>query len=446
MNVCTIDIETPLIGESGSLSLTKIYCIGVKSNDEPTKVFTYIYHKDSAGPLKACLDFINSHDIAIGHNICKFDAPVIANLLGNITIPLVDTLIDSKLMFTKEMLFDIDRSADLPKDLWGSYSLKAFAKRLGGEEKIEFEQFDKLTTEMIEYCARDVDVTYELYKFLTSQPNYPPQQVRELEYRVSAIINEQENFGFYFDIEKARELSTSMKFKRMNLEHQLQREFKPKYLPKGNTVVPANARKNRDYVPDPDYKFKSRIPYRFIHQLPRFKDGRYRMPGKSKFKWFDVPHKLLYIYTVGEYQHIQLTKFDPGSRDKIRKWLRADLGFEFTTFTEKGTPKVDPEELEGLESGSGKTMREYLKLVKDLSQLETGEGSLIKNYRQDSQTVTSSIDTNGTITGRFTSFKINLNQIPAQQEFRALFRAPTYYNIDEELAKELSKYKELTCN
>ena len=57
--------------------------------------------------------------------------------------------------------------------------------------------------------------------------------------------------------------------------------------------------------------------------------------------------------------------------------------------------------------------------MKDLSQLR----GLNEAVRSDS-TITSRIDTNGTVTGRFTSSSVNLNQIPAAKEFRELFTAP----------------------
>lgn len=432
MNVCTVDIETPLIPPEGSLYIDKIYCIGVKSNNEPTKVFTYIYHKDSAGPLKAALAYINSHDICIGHNFAKFDKPVIENLVGAITIPIVDTLIDAKLMFTKDQLFDIDRSMCVTKDLWGSYSLKAFGYRLGGEQKIEFEDFSLLTTDMITYCARDVDVTYDLYQFLISQENYPPDNVRQLEYAVAAIINEQENLGFHFDIEQARVLSTNMKFKKMNIEHQLQKVFKPKYLPDGNPIVPANARKNKDYVEDPDYQFKSRVPLRFIHQLQRYKDGRYKLPGKAKFKWFETPHKLLYIYTVGEYQKIKLTKFNPGSRQHIVKWLKDIYHWEPSIFTPSGEAKVDADTLLGLPYEEALPLKQYLKLVKDLSQLSETDNSLVQTYLPQTSAIHGSVDTLGAVTRRASHYAPNLGQVPKKDpskgqdgEFRKLFTVPS---------------------
>lgn len=156
----------------------------------------------------------------------------------------------------------------------------------------------------------------------------------------------------------------------------------------------------------------------FPLQYQRLKNGKVKHRGKSYYKWFTTPHRLVYQYTVGEYQKIKLTRFDPGSRDKIRKWLKAMFDFSFSTYTEKSTPKVEGDEL--VELGDyGADLKRYLKLVKDISQLR----GLIEAIRSDS-TVTSRIDTNGTVTGRFTSSNVNLNQIPTAKEFRQLFTAP----------------------
>lgn len=440
MNVATIDIETPLIPkEYGIDGIDKIFCIAVKSNKAPTRIFTYLYHPMSSGNLKSALDYINKHDYVIGHNICQFDIPVIELLVGKITAKPIDTYLDSVVMYSTDELYSIDRGIkEMPPRLWGSYSLKAFGYRLD-DYKIEFEQFDKLTSEMLTYCIKDTELSFKLFEFNQSQPNYPAASIRELEYNTARIITEQERFGFYFDIEAAKKLAVTMKFQKMNLEHQLLKVFKPKFLPEGPTKVPSKDRRNKAYVKDTEFV----SPFnklRYIRQYKITKNGKYQFPPKNKIKWFDTPHRLVYTYTLGEYQPIKLTKFDPGSRHKIRHWLKEDLGFEFTTYTEKGTPKVEAEALENMEHPSGKLMREYLKLVKDLSQLETGDGSLITNYREHNHTLTSNINTNGTVTGRFTSSNINLNQIPSQQEFRELFTAPTYYVFEDTLYFKIKEY------
>ena len=126
----------------------------------------------------------------------------------------------------------------------------------------------------------------------------------------------------------------------------------------------------------------------------------------------------------GAYQQIKYEPFNPGSRHHIIQWMEEDHGFSFPYYTPKGNPKVDIGSLDTMEHGAGKMLRRYLKVSKDQSQLGGADGSLIKNYNEVKCTVKSRVDTNGTVTGRFTSSSINLAQIPAQKEFRELFRAP----------------------
>jgi len=161
-----------------------------------------------------------------------------------------------------------------------------------------------------------------------------------------------------------------------------------------------------------------KIPYgRYL------KSGEYRPPGKNSIKWFSEPMRTILVTREGEYQNIKYEPFNPGSRAHIVKWMREEHNYEFPYYTDKGSPKVDVDSLENMEHSSGEKLKRYLKVVKDQSQLEGAEGAILKNVRKDS-TVTSRVDTCGTVTGRFTSSKINLNQIPAQQEFRELFSAP----------------------
>lgn len=424
MKIVTIDIETPRIPLEGSLSIDKIFCIGIKSGTDPTKVFTYVYHKSADGPLKAALKLINSHDVCVGHNICKFDEPVIRNLLGQITIPLADTLLDSKLMYSKDDLFAIDRGIpEMPPSLQGGYSLKAFGYRLS-DNKLNFEDFSELTEEMIIYCKQDVDLTYQLYQHLISQPNYPSKAVRELEYKTAEIMCDQENHGFYFNIDGARKLATKMRFDRMNLEHKLQKVFKPKFIAKGKPVVPKSPRKNKAYEPDPYYKFKSRIPMRHIIQIRKQKNGTTKLPAKTKYKWFDTPHKLFYKYTTGEYQPLEYKRFNPGSRAHIELWLKSIYDWKPIEYSPTGRPKVDADTLTSLPYEEAKPLQEYLKLVKDLGQLIEGDNSLLTMVSQKTHRFHGSVDTLGANTFRMTHSKPNITQVPKDKAFRELLTVP----------------------
>jgi hypothetical protein len=177
------------------------------------------------------------------------------------------------------------------------------------------------------------------------------------------------------------------------------------------------------------------IPY-----LKTYKNGNQKLVKVKTIKWFTEPMYTVPITKSGTYQPITYTIFNPGSRAHIKLWMEYDLGYKFPYYTPKGGVKVDVESLENMEHKEGKLLKRYLKVVKDQSQLGGADGSIIKNYNETTCTVKSRVNTNGTITGRFTSSSINLAQIPAQQEFRELFSAPTYYYIDKELYNECKKF------
>lgn len=248
-SIAVFDIEADLIPS------TQIYCIAVKVDDQPTRIFTQYYLAASDGTLQQAIALINSCDYCVGHNILGYDLPTIARIIAPITAQPLDTLILSKLMYTKDQLISMDMGIpSYPKDLYGSFSLKAFGYRFS-DYKGDFSDWSRLSTTMLTYCIQDVDLTHRLFTFLQSSPLYPPQQVIELEQSVASIIERQESNGFYFDIVKARDLNTRMLFKRMQLEHQLSAVFRPLLVASGKEVVPAReSSKRKLWLPNPTYK------------------------------------------------------------------------------------------------------------------------------------------------------------------------------------------------
>ena len=183
-------------------------------------------------------------------------------------------------------------------------------------------------------------------------------------------------------------------------------------------------------------------PYK-IPNLKIYKNGKQKLVKVKTIKWFDKPMRTIIVTQYGEYQPIKYVPFNPGSRAHIVRWMEEDYGYSFPFYTPTGGAKVDPDSLTNMEHPAGKLLKRYLKVVKDQSQIGGDGGSILKAYRKDLHGVTSNIDTNGTVTGRFTSSNINLAQVPAQEEFRELFRTPTYYNIDDNLYEKLKEYNEI---
>lgn len=427
----TFDIESeriPTIG--GILAIRKIFCINIKINDQPVQRFTHLYHPTSSGNLRAAVTLLNSCDYIIGHNILGFDIPVIENCIGKLTATPIDTLIIAQLMYSKDTLIAIDYGIpEMPKPNFGSFSLKAFGIRFGNY-KIQFEDFSRLTTEMLEYCDQDVELTYQLLQYLLGESFFPNPSVIYLETRVKQIIMDQELYGFYFDIDGAKALATTLRYKKLSLEISLQKSFKPMFLPNGPIKQPSSRNKIKQYAPSLTYRDKFRYAQPYWSPLSRAKNGKLKFPAKTKFKWFSSPHYLYYEHKLGEYQPIALTRFNPGSRANIQLWLKKLYDWKPIEYTPSGSPKVDADTLEILDYPEANQLKEYLKLTKDLGQLVEGDNSLLNVVGPDSR-FHGRVNTLGANTGRMTHSSPNITQVNKTKEFRSLLQSsPGYDFID----------------
>jgi DNA polymerase-1 len=197
--------------ECDSLTPTRIWVIVCKDIDNG-KVYTFLEPDRNPKPW---LEFAESVDLWIGHNFLGFDACVLNRFFPG-SIPLlscVDTLVVSRL---------------LNYNIAGGHSLRIWAKRLG-LEKIEFNEWDKLTPEMIEYCQKDVEINYALWKHFERyiyDPNL--KDALRLEHNIALIAEDMHNNGFKFKIEEARELHKQISEQVDELTKELQQAFPPK--------------------------------------------------------------------------------------------------------------------------------------------------------------------------------------------------------------------------
>ena len=463
------DIESHLINEWGAYHTQYIFCIAVKrviaGVEEPTKIYTPNAILDADGDFKQALEAINSCDYRVGHNITRYDDIAMEELGAVFTNKPFDTLLYTQVMYTKDQLMSMDYGIEnFPKDLYGNFSLKAFGYRLGQEQKLEFEQFDKLTTDMLVYCKRDVDVTYNLFKHIINSDRLPNDYLMQLEHDTSTIISMLERDGFYMDKDKARKLSLKMTLEMQAIQNMLAKVFKPMYLPEGKPQKTNNTIKRKLYIPNTAYKdlwyLNSYFHFKpYGKPLRKYKSGKIRHFGKRAFKWFTTPHTTVITTKDGEFQNIKLTKFK-ATDNQIIWWFKNLYNYTFTTYTTKGNIRVDRDVLKTFDEylktnrnsitrfanytdeefsteleAISKLMR-FLKLKKDLSQLSGTDKSLLSVQRLDG-TITTRINQNGTVTGRVTSSSVNMNQIPSSQEFRELFTAPIMYTIPDKLYYEL---------
>lgn len=361
---------------NGFLSdVSKIHCIVIKDIDTQ-KVLSFKFDE-----IDKALEILNKADLLVGHNILKFDIPVIQKIYPNFnyTGEVLDTLIISRLIWTnlKEEDFKIK---SLPLKLAGRHSLESWGYRLGLRKGdfIKTGDFSKWSLEMQKYCEKDVDVTYEFYKLIQKQ-NYS-QEAIQLEHEFAKCIIQQEAHGFYFDVASAKKLYASLATRRLKLEETLALTF-------------SNWQKSLGiFIPKRDNKSKGYIK--------------------------DVP--------VEKFEEI---KFNPNSRDHISDRLMAK-GWKPKLFTPDGKPKIDETVLEQLPYPEAKILLEHFLVQKRISQLAEGDNAWLKLEKNGK--IHGQVITNGAITGRCTHAKPNVaqtpsNSVPYGKECRSLFTTPDGY-------------------
>ena len=329
-NKVVFDIET-------TINADKIWCIICKHDK------TY-YQFTEGKNLHRFEEFASKTKEFIGHNIIGFDIPVVNKSFGKDLFKdckITDTLVLSRLL---NPVID------------GGHSLKNWGTKLG-HSKIEFEQFDYLSDEMLKYCRNDVELTERLYKFLILKIKDFGESI-DLEHKVSTIIQAQHEKGFKLDIINAYGLQAKFQEDMNDLTNEVRKTFPPlkieeEFIPKANN-------KARGYVKG--------VPF-----------------TKVKYKEFNL-----------------------GSRQQIAERL-VMLGWKPKKKTEKGHIIVDEKVLSEIKNiPEAKLINKFLMLQKRIAQVS----SWIEAIREDGR-VHGKVITNGTITGRMSHQSPNMAQVPA---------------------------------
>ena len=380
------DIETDGLYDQA----TKIHCIVIH---DVNRQLTSSYGPDRIGDA---IKHLHSADVLIGHNILFYDIPVIEKLTQAVfTARIIDTLICTRLIWPKELLYELDEEQypQVPKNLRGSAGLKAWGYRLA-DNKIEFKDFSEYSQEMLEYCIQDVEVTRKLWEHIVKQ-NYAQSSIK-LEHNFALAINKQIRSGVPFDLDAALDLVDGLRAKQTELETQLKELFPPLEHEEWFTPKVNNAK--RGYIKG--------VPFR----------------------------------------KVIVEEFNPGSRQQIADRLRNKYGWTPEKTTKKGNPVLDDDVLEKLPYPEAKTLSEYMLIKKRLGQIAEGNNAWIKLVNNDNLRMHGDVVTNGCITGRCAHRNPNMGQVPAGyspygKECRSLFHAPNGWDLIGIDAKAL----ELRC-
>lgn len=342
MSQLVFDIET------NGLNPSIIWCIcGIKDD----KMFTLEMPDKQAWE---CL--MEGVTEVIGHNIIRYDIPVVERLLDvSIECKIIDTLVMSRLYNPQ---------------LEGGHSLAAWGERLKFP-KGDYHDWTALTPDMVEYCQQDVRVTECLYQTLKQELTPFGDASVDLEHSVQSAIARQITNGWLLDERKATDLVAQLQEKQNDLEEAVHEKFRP--LP---TFV-------KEIVP----KYK--------------KDGTLSTVG-LKFlgdKWTQVD---------GTFSRIDWPEFNLGSRQQIGRYLRL-FGWKPEKFTETGQAIVDEKTLETVtDIPEAQLIAEYLMVQKRIAQVQSWLDAI-----EDDGRVHGQVNACGAVTGRMTHSKPNMAQVPA---------------------------------
>jgi DNA polymerase I-like protein with 3'-5' exonuclease and polymerase domains len=381
------DIETDNLYDKVTLT----HCIVIH---DITSQQTFTYGPDR---IAAALDHLATADVLIGHNVIFYDLPVLVKLYPEFkhNARVIDTLICTRLIWPKELLYDLDieQYPQVPPNLRGSASLKAWGWRLA-DHKIDFKDFKEYSQEMLDYCIQDVQVTKKLWEHTVKQ-NYQ-QAALKLEHDFALAINKQIRAGIPFDVDAAIDLVDDLRAKETELVQHLKEIFP---AIKHETV--------------------------FIPKVNNAKRG----------------------YVKGEpFTKVTYEEFNPGSRSQIVERLQQKYNWIPEKTTEKGNPTLDDDILGALPYPEAKPLAEYMLIKKRLGQIADGNNAWLKLVNNENGRMHGDVITNGCITGRCAHRSPNMGQVPAGyspygKECRSLFHAPDGWDLIGIDAKAL----ELRC-
>ena len=140
--------------ETDGINATKVWCIVVHNHyDEKTKVW-YPEQGWDINENGSFNEWVQSDEVdtIVFHNGIAFDVPVLEELLGTdfSGVTLEDTLVLSQL--------------DNPRRE-GGHSLANWGEYLGFS-KGDHSDWSKLSSEMVDYCIRDTEITTKVYKIM----------------------------------------------------------------------------------------------------------------------------------------------------------------------------------------------------------------------------------------------------------------------------------------
>lgn len=301
---------------------------------------TQVMHVFKEGDL-GWIELFNKAEKVIGHNILGFDVFALKKLF-NYEFPdscnLVDTLILSQVLDYKR--FDHDGHS---LERWG-LALKF--------PKYNFNDWSKLTDEMIEYCKQDTRLTAKVYEILIKEYNALSSKALNLKHYIKAEhaaakwVTEASLHGWPFDVDAAKNLYKV-------LEAEMQKAYNALSSKLGLKVVAVD--KKLGVVESKKPKWTKQGCYD-IHTAKWF--------NIDPWSGFEGEERSI----LGEYSRIEVKELSLDSVADVKLflyrngWQPTEWNFktdEYTGKKVKTSPKVTNDSLEFL-GGDGKLYLEFL--------------------------------------------------------------------------------------
>jgi len=365
--------------ETDGLDATKIWCCVCK--DLHTGEFTIFRDGDA----EKATEFFKDCDQIIGHNFVSFDMRVL-NRLWHCNIPLkkvTDTIILSRLDDAKR-----ERGHSLRE--WGEFL---------GNYKDHYEDWSQWTQEMEDYCKQDVNVTESVYKYLVPHMSKIPKETIRREHVCQYLLEEQKEYGFYFNVEECLKLKAEIDADYFKLLSEIKKDF-----PQTKKVV-------RVYT-------------------PRYnKDGSMCAVSKRI-----VESDVAEPNGDGTYNIIEWVEFDINSPKQIVERLKPywhPVIFNKPKADGTCTPKVCPENLETVSAEAPESIQKIVRC-----KIDTSRSTLLQSFldaTDSNHRLHGTVTSIGAATHRMAHTKPNTANVPSAglygEDIRALFIAPKGYKI-----------------
>ena len=380
MKSIVFDIETD------GLVSTKIWCIiGLDVETQETHIFR-------PDQIDQGVKFLESYDKLIGHNILGFDIPVLRDLAGAklSSKKIVDTLVLSR-------LFNPVRE--------GGHGLEAWGYRLG-YHKIEFDEYEEFSEDMITYCERDVKLNYLVYNKLKEESAGFSMDSVNTEHKVADIINRQRIKGFYFDDNKATALLDLLTKRMGQVEKEVHSVLGDRETPV--KIYPKITKSGK------------------LSKMGRTEHGSSTRLTEEEYSILECQQSN--SNPCNPIIRKEIEEFNLGSRKQIGDRLQ-ELGWKPNKFTPTGQPMVDESILKNIQIAEAQLIAEYLMLQKRIAQIT----SWLKELQTDGR-IHGFVNHNGTITSRMTHRSPNAAQIPSVtseygKECREIWTVPPGYKL-----------------